>query len=149
MNSDTSGAVIGLLILALIVAVTGVPVLTFGRSRRQRIRDTELARHWEWAINESRGPGVHLALVLEVYQEARRGSKAIIQWQTTGQCQDTWFQHQHGLAGRYVLVTGGSSGWGPHNANPNVFYVAPDTVIGIVSGDAPLAWQRHQQRSAT
>ena len=62
-------------------------------------------------------------------------------WRADGVRQDTWFEGWQARPGVYVVVRGGT-GWGPHNRNPHVFFVAPHGVIGWVPGAAPRAWAR-------
>jgi hypothetical protein len=124
--------------LAVWVAVLAVPAVVWRRARRRR---AQLARQWQWALDQCGRGGADIAFVQRVYQNARHGSKAIIVWRADGVRQDTWFQGWHAPPGVYVVVRG-QTGWGPHNRNPHVFFVAPHGVIGWVPGAAPRAWAR-------
>jgi hypothetical protein len=135
-----AGELIG---FALFLAV--VVLIVVGNRARRRKRDAELARLWEWATSSPYGQGWHLVFVQRVYQRARRGSKAVIVWCSTGQEQDTWFAGWHAPVGVYVLLTGGI-GYGPHTRNPKVLFVEPGEVRHVIPAGAPRAWQRNERR---
>ncbi len=78
--------------------------------------------------------------VMNVYQRARRGSKAQVRWCESGYFQDAWFEGWHVPSGAFVLVTG-NVGWGPHNQIQNVLYVDRGQVFGWAPASAPGAWQ--------
>ncbi|WP_156184753.1 hypothetical protein [Allosalinactinospora lopnorensis] len=135
----------GLAVFALIVtAVVALSVRV--RLRNQRQRDLVLFRHWE-QVQEWRGAtsGAELIQVYRVYQEARSGTKAIILWLETGHQQDAWFRGNWPEPGSVALVHG-STGWGPHNRNPDVFYIEPHQIVAMLSPDALAAVERHQRR---
>ncbi|MET8758263.1 hypothetical protein [Lentzea sp. NPDC004782] len=116
------------------------------QKRRQESRDELWFRHRQHmtALCAS-SPGAELASVVQVYQRARRGTKAVIVWQKTGVSQDSWFQNMSPTPGDLLLLRG-SSGWGPHNHNPNVFYVMPGQVLSAMSPSAQEAAARHWHR---
>lgn len=91
-------------------------------------------------------PDVEIAFVTRVYQTARRGSKALIRW-PTGYTQDTWFHFNWPRAGSTVLLRG-STGWGPHNRNPEVFYVNQDQLLDLLPPGAMAAVERQRRREA-
>lgn len=138
--------VLGLLVLVCLLATVAAPAVFVHKALRRR-RDARLAHQWEWAVDACGPPWVNLAFVRRVYQYARQGSKADVVWYATGEVQDTWFWGWHAPAGVYVVLSG-DAGWGPHNANPNVFYVQPAGVLSVVPGSAPRARQRHQRRTS-
>lgn len=126
-----------LALLAVAVVALAVAVV-----RRRRAR-AELAARWvrlEQQRASARAQGAFLVQAVNVYQRARRGSKAWVVWCDTGVRQDTWFWHWHVPPGAYVLVRGGS-GFGPHNRNPNVLYVERGDVLAWVPSGAPAAWR--------
>ncbi|WP_067804959.1 hypothetical protein [Actinomadura formosensis] len=93
-----------------------------------------------WALRQEAVQGLrlrdgrdgHLAYVERVYQRARTGAKAIIVWDATGTRQDAWFHDWPGIsAGTYLLLVG-TTGYGPHNHNPQVYYVRPHQVLTMI-----------------
>lgn len=130
--------------VAVVAGIVMLIVLPIRASRRKR--DARLAADWERVRAEAaRGPG-RLAFVRWVYQTPRTGSKAFIVWDGDSFDVDTWFAGWWRMPqGVYVLVTG-SYGWGPHNRNPNTFYVAK--VLDVIPGAAREAYQRHRSRVA-
>lgn len=116
--------------------------------RGDRLSDQRLAQQWEWAKNHTSyyGRPCHLAQIERVYQRARRGSKAIIVW-PGGRRQDTWFWRWHAIPGYYVLLQG-TTRYGPHNSDPQVFYVEVPERLAVLPPEAPYAWERHQHRLA-
>jgi hypothetical protein len=115
-------------------------------ARRQRERDLALAQRWD-AMERLRAttPGAGLIGIVTVYQRARRGTKAVIMWLETGREQDAWFAANWPSAGSVALVRG-STGWGPHNQNPDVFYVQPSQVLDLLPPGTPEAVERHRAR---
>lgn len=118
----------------------GAPVLLVVRRRRRR---QALVARWERLRSLADGRG-QLALVRSVYQHARRGSKAILQWSATGVRQDAWFEGWQASPGMYVVICG-SSGWGPHHQR-STFYVGRDQVLATAPPAARRAWMRAQRR---
>lgn len=138
-------------LLLCLAVVVGVPLLIilFTRSSGRK-RDADLASQWEWVRAQAAQGRGHLAYVRHVYQRARSGSgaKAFIVWDGVSWDQDTWFKGRpHMPQGVWVLVRG-SAGWGPHNRNPNTFFVGLGGVLAEIPGNAPAAYQRHQKRLA-
>ncbi|MGW2539706.1 hypothetical protein ACWC5I_02225 [Kitasatospora sp. NPDC001574] len=133
---------LGYLPLLLPVALVAV-VVALSRSRRRREREA-LAAQWDWMLREQearRPADVRMLQVENVYQRARRGSKARIRWCDSGARQDAWFQGWHAPPGAYVLAVG-QTGWGPHNRIHDVLYVGQ--VYGWAPAAAPSAWQKHR-----
>ena len=140
---------------AMGVGAVGVLVVVFGalafgswqvvRSRaRSRKLDEWLAGRLDAAVQAHwHEADLNLAIIANPYQYARRGTKANIQWYCTDVWQDTWFQDLWPKPGSLVLLSG-SSGYGPHNTNPNVFYVR--RVHEFLPPETHFAWHRHQQR---
>lgn len=117
------------LVVACALAVWhGRPSAVARRRRRAALRawerDSGLAALWENLHSVcASAPGLHVAHVSQVYATYRyRGSKAYITWWSTGASQDTWFEGEWPAQGSWVVVSGGT-GYGPHNHNPQVFYV--------------------------
>lgn len=144
MSAD---AVAGAIVLVAAFVLIGL-LLSALRRRLRRGRDARLSVQWQELVRREGEQGFHLAYVDDAYQHAKNGTKAIITWWATGRQQDTWFARRHVDSGEYLLIIG-ASGYGPHNHNPDVLYVNhPDGVRASIPGDAPWAWQRHQDRVA-
>jgi hypothetical protein len=127
----------GLLIAAAVVIAAIVAI----RLRSRRKRDAHLAAQWS-SLQQQRAAGTgHLLQVTQVYQRARRGSKAVITWCDTGLRQDAWFWDWHVPLGAYLLVNA-TSGYGPHSHDPNVLYVHPMQIQTWVPAHAAQAAQR-------
>lgn len=132
MNSSLG--VLGVLVL---VAAATVPLAV--RSRRRR--SAALMAQWQvFQQHRSAGHG-QILQVMQVYQRGRRGSKAVVIWCDTGRRQDAWFWDWHVPPGAYLIVDA-TSGYGPHNHNPNVLYVQPGQVRAWMPGQAARAAQR-------
>lgn len=137
-------------VVSATIAVVGgalVVLMVWAAARANRRREAELAQQWEAALTRSRHTGTQLVYVRSRYQTARRGSKADVYNLPNGPRQDAWFRGWIVPAGVYLVVRG-STGWGPHNSNPNVLYVDRQDVLNIISGDAPDAWRRHRERAS-
>ena len=79
--------------------------------------------------------------VQQVYQRANRGTKAVIVWAETGWRQDAWFWYFWPAPGSTLLVLG-AVGFGPHNQNPDVFFVNQGGVLAAALPGAQAAWNR-------
>lgn len=114
----------------------------------KRKRDRDAAKQWDaMTAVAARTPGSAIAHVQTVYQRARRGTKAVIVWQETGYAQDSWFKGAFPAAGSTVLLHG-STGWGPHNHNPRVFYINPGDLLFLLRPGTSAAKRRHLRRVA-
>ncbi|WP_143086379.1 hypothetical protein [Amycolatopsis saalfeldensis] len=138
------GQALGLL-LCCAFPVGVVLLAVFARRRR----DKRLAEHWRelQARRALAGDEAAVAVVERVYQRARRGAKAVIRWQETGDHQDTWFKGRHPAPGS-VLLLRGSTGWGPHNRNPNTYYVNPGDLLYSAPSGTIAAARRQRRRDA-
>jgi hypothetical protein len=115
-------------------------------AQRQRELDADLARRWDsMELRRAMTPDAGLIGIAGVYQSARRGTKAVIVWLATGREQDAWFADIWPAPGSVALVRG-STGWGPHNHNPEVFYVRLDQILHMLPPDTPEAVARHRAR---
>jgi len=99
-----------------------------------------------WAVRARcvANPRLVLVHVVEVYQEARDGSKATVIHDDTGRAQDTWFEGMRPVLGSSYLVQRCDE-WGEHNRNPHVLYVHR-----VYAWLPPGTWQaayRHDQRA--
>lgn len=119
------------------------------RDRRAQ-RDAQAAALIEELRLEARGHGRQVVHVLNVYQRAKRGSKAAIIHDATGARRDAWFWWTTVLKGQTLLVNGGS-GWGPHHRR-EVLYIGKETHgPGVIRELPPGTWraaQRHDRRRA-
>lgn len=111
--------------------VVGGVVALVALNRRQRARQAQRMQAVE-ELRRADGRAGHLAVVHHVYQRARTGAKAIIVWDATGMKQDAWFQGWSDVPVGAYLVLAGKVGYGPHNHNPSVYYVAPHQVLTVV-----------------
>ena len=138
------------IVVSATIAVVGgtlFVLMVWAGARDNRRREAELVRQWESALARTRGSDTRLVFVRSRYQTAKTGSKADVYDFPNGRRQDTWFEGWTVPAGVYLLVRG-STGWGPHNHNPNVLYVDRRNVLEVISGDAPDAWRRHRERAS-
>jgi hypothetical protein len=132
--------------LGLVVCVVVLVVVLAIRNARRQQRARQVARWQRWesmqALRAST-PESELAEVAVVYQRARHGAKAVIVWLANGHRQDTWFEGNWPAPGSVVLVRG-STGWGPHNRNPEVFFVRPDQILAMLpAGTRKALTQQH------
>ncbi|MEV4599997.1 hypothetical protein AB0K15_21675 [Amycolatopsis sp. NPDC049253] len=136
--------VIGFLICTLPLAAVVVLAVWV-----RRAHDRRLDVHWRnlQAIRSNLQGQADIAIVEQVYQHARRGAKAVIRWRVTGYRQDTWFKGRHPARGS-VLLLRGSTGWGPHNRNPNTFYVNAGDVLYSAPRGTIAAAGRQRRRDA-
>jgi hypothetical protein len=152
--------------LVVMVGIIGLLVYRFNpwaiANRRTRARwaawqrDLEAARAWVRICDaENNDSSLHVAHVTDCYGVyPRRGTKVWITWRqpqmvpgsplhysgmVVPQAQDAWFERQWPSQGCWVLLRG-KTGYGPHNHNPNTFYV--DCWLDAAPSGAPDAWQR-------
>ncbi|MEV6606764.1 hypothetical protein [Kutzneria sp. NPDC051319] len=111
---------------------------------RQLARWKEL--EWLQALSAAT-PGAELAEVTRVYQSARFGTKAVITWLASGRRQDAWFEGNWPGPGAVVLLCG-VTGWGPHNRNPDVFFVLPDELLAMMSAGTRKALLHNHMQGA-
>ncbi len=79
----------------------------------------------------ARFPFVEVVLVQHVYQRSRRGTKALVLMERTGQQHDAWFWWSRVSSGQMAAVQF-TEGWGPHTQRDGVLYVGhKDTGHGI------------------
>ncbi|WP_369354800.1 hypothetical protein [Streptomyces sp. cg2] len=125
----------------LLASALAITIIVASRLHSRRRRNAVLAAQWH-SLQQRRSTGDgHLLQVTQVYQRARRGSKAVVTWCDTGLRQDAWFWNWHVPPGAYLLVNAGS-GYGPHSHNPNVLYVHPTQVQTWVPAQAARAAER-------
>jgi len=130
------------LTIASAIAIAWIAI----RSQRQH-REAQAAAAWQGLQAAAQAaPEAHLCHVEQVYQRARRGSKAVIIWHATGQRQDTWFWYFLAEPGSTLLVSGATA-YGPHNHNPYVLYVENGGVLASAPPGAEAAWYRLQATS--
>ena len=135
-------------LLAVVVAAGIIALVVSANAGRRRRRDLEMSQQWDaMQAAQLATPQAALVEVITVYQPARRGTKAIVRWLASGYQQDTWFQDYWPEAGAIALVRG-TTGWGPHNQNPSVFYVRPDQILYVLPPGAGEAARRHREREA-
>lgn len=131
-------------VIILCFSVLGVAIW-YARSWmvRQRHRDGELAEQWDnFQLAVRDNPNAYPCQVTNPYQCSATGTKAIITWIQTNREQDSWFEDDWPEPGEYLLVTG-RIGYGPHNNDPNVFFV--DQVLRSAPPDALDTWRRRRR----
>ena len=117
---------------------------------RRLNRARQLARWRQLEYLQALGaatPDAELAEVTHVYQSARFGTKAVITWLANGKQQDAWFEGTWPGSGAVVLLRG-VTGWGPHNQNPEVFYVLPEELLAMMSAGTRRALQFNHWQAA-
>lgn len=76
-------------------------------------------------------PGGDIVWVGSVYQEGRRGTKAVVYLERTGEHRDAWFWWSRVRPGEIAAVEA-STGYGPHTPRDDVLYVGTErTGTGI------------------
>lgn len=140
-TSSTAGTYCCILVCLLVAGAAVVEILFLGPSRR-RAREAKAAAAWQaLMVAVQAWPGAHMCHVLSVYQRAGSGAKAVIVWAETGRRQDAWFWRFWPAPGSTLLVYG-AAGFGPHNQNPDVWYVADGGVLASAPPGAQAAWHR-------
>jgi hypothetical protein len=130
------------------VVVLLVPLAVWRTARRVVKYDAELYEDWcAMQRLQNSSPGSGLVQVVSTYQRARRGTKAVVMWLESGYRQDSWFALNWPKPGATLLVQG-STGWGPHNRNPEVFYVKPNQILYWMPPGSLRAVERHKRRQA-
>jgi hypothetical protein len=137
-----------------LIIVSGIAMCVFVvaflavRSAKRHERAKQALRWEMWESIQAHRlavPGSELAEVQVVCQRARHGTKAVIKWLSTGRQQDTWFAGSRPELGCVVLLRG-STGWGPHNQNPQVFFVRQDQLLALLPAATRIALRRQHQR---
>ena len=130
-------------LLAVCLIATVVVLFVVIRVNALRRRDARLFESWGWALEAQTRADVRIAHVVNSYQRARRGTKAVLEW-PNGTRQDAWVEGAWFGTGCYLVVRHSFSAYGPHNRNPNVCYTGHPMMV--LPHDAPRAWQRHKNR---
>jgi hypothetical protein len=135
----------------LTATICGAGLLAMAISLRNSAsrRRAALAAQWEHLVRmraDPRSRGADLVQVLRVYQRADRGSKAVVAWAASNAQQDAWFWFWAVPAGAHVLVRT-TTGYGPHNRNPNVLYVQQEDVLAWAPAGAKTAWKTASGKS--
>jgi hypothetical protein len=123
VGADRPGLVAGeVLFWVLLVGGLIWLIVYLAQSRSRGIR-AQSAR-WQHAVQVcTMNPQFKLGHVTTVMQAyPNRGTMAWITWYGTTQPQQVWFEQAFPPQGSWVVVSG-STGYGPHNQNPQTFYV--------------------------
>lgn len=137
------GPGVALAVVFLVIGASIVALNLYG----QRRRDWELLARWDGlCAQRDSTPGAVIMEVVEVYQRAMRGTKAVVVIGDSGQRQDAWFE---GTAMRPVphtiwLVKLPVTGWGPHNQNP-VLHLNPAQLLGMTPPGTREAVERRRR----
>lgn len=150
MRSEFLTVTLILIVVGALIAWRQRPAAVAKRRRRAALRawerDRALASYWLHLQETCRASAhLHIAHVSQVYGSyPRRGTKAYITWLGIGHwVQDTWFESAWPAQGSWVVVSG-STGYGPHNHNPRVFYV--EQIHAIAPAGSLEAWNRCTER---
>ena len=116
----------------------------------QRRYRAEQAQRWAAILGGSHAGRGRLAQVVTVYQNARRGTKAILRWDSTGQRQDAWFEAMRVEPGQWLLLEG-RDGYGWHHRT-DCHYASPRQLLVSADAAAPdcyrMAQRSREQRKA-
>jgi hypothetical protein len=97
----------------------------------------------------ARLPGGEVVFVQFVYQHARRGTKAVVRLDSTGEQRDAWFWWSRVRPGQMAAVQV-STGWGPHTQRDGVLYVggeqAGSAIHELMSSRDVIRAGRHYER---
>lgn len=95
-------------------------------------------------------PGCEVVFVGSVYQNARRGTKAVVYLERTGEGRDAWFWWARVRAGQMAVVKA-STGYGPHTPRDDVLYVGGERtgsgIHWIMSARNVKRARRHDKRA--
>jgi hypothetical protein len=99
----------------------------------------------------ARLPGSEVLFVQSVYQEAWRGTKAVVYLERSGQVRDAWFWWDRVHPGQMALVQA-STGYGPHTPREDVLYVGSERtgsgIHRVISKRDVKHARRHYKRGA-
>lgn len=135
----------GVIVLFLVLVVSFRVAL-----HRQGVRrDARAGAAVEAAVDEAAARGDGFARVLEIYQSARSGSKAILGWARPGGCFDgeepAWFDRRvHTPTVGEMVEVRGDRGFGDHHGE-GVFYVS--WVGRSIPPGGVQAWIRRSRRA--
>jgi hypothetical protein len=136
-----TGLGVALTAVLLVIGVGIVALNLYGR----RQRDRELLARWDGlCAQRDSTPGAAIIEVVDVYQRATRGTKAVIVVADSSQRQDAWFEGRRPALHSLWLVTLPAPGWGPHNQNP-VLYLYPEHLLGMAPPGTREALQRRRR----
>ena len=122
----------------------------FGWGARAR-RDAEAAARVDQLRASASTFGGRVVLILQVYQQVKRGTKAYVQLDGVGWTRDAFFWWVRLEPGSMVVATS-STGWGPHTRREDVLWVGGEhrpagTGIHAVAPAADVKrWERHHRR---
>ena len=118
---------------------------------RRRRRDEKAARDVAAFLRHEVALGRQALRIVNVYQRAARGSKAVVQVCGQDNVVDTWFWWYWAEPGSLVSVLP-EVGWGPHTARSGVHYVghehaAVHSILGYVPSQDVIRADRHARRN--
>ncbi len=112
----------------------------FGRRRR----DERAWRTWGELTTQRRAPGQMVGQVSHVYQHAKRGSKAIVDFGPGLGRLDTWWPGSRPKLGQWVLVR--AHRWTPPGTHSGTYVWWIDGVDGIWPADLRTRAERFAKR---
>lgn len=129
--------------LVAVFLVIGTCIIALN-AHGQRQRDQELVARWDGlCAQRDSTPGAVMIEVIDVYQRAQRGTKAIVVVAGSGRPQDAWFWGTRPAPHSTWLVMP-ETGWGPHNQNP-VLYLNPEQLLGMAPPGTMKAVERRKR----
>ena len=167
MGIETIVFLLAVLVLpAVVLGVVMRPSAVAKREHRKALSrwnlDLAAANAWSSLLQFTRDNSAQAVYVSSVYQRGQRGSKIVIAWREGGLgpeygaalvrgpagqmvFQDAWTWWHWPTPGSWIAVDG-ASGFGPHNNNPDTFFVGDvggaDGVLATAPLGAPEAWLR-------
>lgn len=125
----------------------------FGWAARRARRDAGTAAWVDEQRANAYASGGQALMILQVYQQSRRGMKVYVQLDGQPWTRDAFFWWVIVTAGSMVLVRA-STGWGPHTNRDDVLWIGSKNLPAgtgifavIVPGDVKR-WSRHYRRLA-
>ncbi|MFD4323572.1 hypothetical protein ACFWQC_02990 [Nocardioides sp. NPDC058538] len=109
------------------------------------------AAEWSRFTNRAAQLGLSIVTVVDVYQYAQTGTKALVNLYGEAESRDAWFWWEHVDPGM-TLAVALSTGYGPHTHRDGVIYVGSEQngsgVYDAVTAKTVVRAQRHQLRAA-
>lgn len=146
----------GVALAAVILAIyAGIIALNLHGQRQrdrellhgQQRRDRELLARWDRLCTQRDStPGAVMIEVIDVYQRATEGTKAIIVVADSEQRQDTWFEDRWRPAPHSILLVKlPAMGWGPHHHRQCYYLNRKQHLLGTAQPGTMEAVERRRR----